>query len=574
MSREQEPDPDGHLVGLSEDDLALRLTRLAQAGTLDGPEWDAIQAELARRRVEAIAPAPSPRPSLRALIMSVLTTSPGSTPSEVARSLDRGTSVVSRALGVLLTDGIVGYEADPDDGRIRHYSIAAPAISSTDELSRPTANEQLMQHVALVVAAAVEARRQKHDLHYAEDRLARALDQASSMGASDLALLSRRELITTLRQAGRVDDVQRHLEELIKIERGDAPTEPHLQIAAGATLDYELGRQVESPARERLDHLTAASTAFRRCQGLPHAHDWCPREGWALLASAELWREQTEFGVALAQAERATSVFHTYDDPYGAAEATRLQGFCHRLRGDFVTAISVLRSAFELAQASSSDRCSADVLVQLGDAYRCIGDLPAALEFLREAARIASQLGRDRTLGFALSSSAAVAFACGDLDEAWTTAARADDLLKSTSVGSALNTRRRAVVARELGRAGEKLRLGDARQLFEVALEGYRALASPAGIAACHLGVARIDPEEASRSGLLKELVGIASTGSGRLLLPLDPWVPSLLNEWATETDAADAIRLADWTYRSDREPSRADEMAGEPRVESRMLAA
>lgn len=574
MGQEQPAELAGELDLLNEEGLALRLTLLAQAGTLDGPEWEAIQIELARRRVEGIPPPPPPAPSLRSLILAVLTKAPGSTPSDVARSLDRTTTVVSRVLGVLLTDGIVTYEPDPDDGRIRHYKAAVPAAAGADEPSAPTASEQQKQHLALVVAAAVEARRQKHDLRYAEDRLTRAMDQATSIGASDLALLSRRELITTLRQAGRADDLQRRLDELSDIERGVVPTEPHLQIAAGAALDYELGRQIQIPPRERLDHLTAASTAFRRCQGLPHAQDWCPREGWALLASAELWREQTEFGVALAQAERATSVFRAFDDTYGAAEATRLQGFCHRLRGDFVAAISVLEEARELANASSSARCAADVLLQLGDAYRCAEDVSTALEFLTEATEIAKQLGRDRTLGFSLSSTAAIAFGSGDLDEAWATAERAEKFLKSTTIGTALNTRRRAVIARELGRSGEYTMLKKSRQLFEESLGSYRALSSPAGVAACHLGIGRIDPEGAFHSESVSELVALASTGSGRLLLPLDPWIPSLLNSWAVQTDAADVIRLADWTYRSDREQASADEMAGEPRVESRMLAA
>lgn len=53
--------------------------------------------------------------------------------------------------------------------------------------------------------------------------------------------------------------------------------------------------------------------------------------GMGTLGSAELWRQQTDFGAASDYAKRAESVFAAYGDTYGSAEAMRMQGFCQRL---------------------------------------------------------------------------------------------------------------------------------------------------------------------------------------------------------------------------------------------------
>src|SRR5467141_24560 len=104
------------------DELAHRVTELARAGQMDSKEWHAVQDELARRRVEqARRSLPQPGESLRSQILTLLAKTPGSTPSEVAKGLNRSTTVVSRVLTTLLEAGVVAFESDPDDGRIRHY---------------------------------------------------------------------------------------------------------------------------------------------------------------------------------------------------------------------------------------------------------------------------------------------------------------------------------------------------------------------------------------------------------------------------------------------------------------------
>lgn len=554
------------------EELARRLTTLARTGEMDGPEWHALQAELTRRRVQAARQAPAPPgESLRSRVLVFLAEAPGSTPSQISGQLRRSTTVISRVLTILLDEGLVTFTSDPDDGRFRHYRLTdAGSVPSDDVVVPPSAAEEERQYLGLVIAAAVRARRRKNHLQYAIDRLERVLTQATKANANDLALVARRELATTLRQAGRLKDLNTHLEAFAAIAAGTDHVEPHLVAPAAACLDYELGRQKALPERERLEHYIAAATAFRRCQSFNGANDWAPREGWALLGSAELWRQQTEFGTALALAERAEAIFVDYDDTYGSAEATRIQGFCQRLRGNFNASIPVLERANNLARASSAKRSRADILLQWGDALRCIGEFDRATEVLDEAVELAKALDRPRTLGFCYTSLSAVEHAIGNYDQAWKLATEASTFITPSEPGRALNTRRLGVIARDLADNTDQAMLRVAREHFREALEEYSKQQSPAGLAACYIGLGKTPEGEAAIGGL----VSVASSGIGRLLLPIDPWIPALLRQWADQTAHSDIKKVAEWTWRSDAQlkVADADEMAGEPRVKSGLL--
>jgi tetratricopeptide (TPR) repeat protein len=558
------------------DELARRLTELARAGQMGSKDWEGVQDELARRRVEQAQRTPAPPgESLRSQILTLLAKAPGSTPSEVATELNRSTTVVSRVLTTLLEADLVVFESDPNDGRIRHYRLSMPdTVSEEGEVKPPSAAEEERQYLGLVIAAAVRARRRKNDLDYAADRLERALKQATKIAANDLALVARRELVTTLRQAGKAPEAQLHLDALAEIAAGKADVEPELVAPATACLDYELGRQDSLPTRQRLDHLTTAATVFARCDQLDEAHDWAPREGWALLGSAELWRQQTDFGAAFECATRAVSIFDAYGDTYGSAEAMRMQGLCQRLRGNFSESIAILRHADDLAKAGSADRCRADVLLQLGDALRCTGELGAAAQTLSEAAEIARGIGRTRTLGFSLTGLAAVSYVAGELDQAWDFATEAEPQLASSPQGRALNARRRAVITRELAASGDPAKWRQSIDFFRQSMAQYRSLRSPAGIAACCVGLGKVYEKQGVPDAAVDDLIDVASTRAGRLLLPIDPWIPSLMQQWAEESADPAVHRVADWTYRSDEQsPSaEADEMAGEPRQESELV--
>lgn len=564
-------DPVSLLSDIASDELARRLTALARAGGIDSDEWEAIQSELARRRLDTVRHISIPKTeSLRSQIIRHLAKEPNSTPSQIAGTLDRSTTVVSRVLANLLQAQLVTFEPNPDDGRIRHYRLTSQAKAlDGDNVVSPSVVEEQRQYLGLVIAAAVRARRRDNDHAYAVDRLAGVLEQATAAKLNDLALIARRELMTTLRQGDCVDNVVPHLEALSRIATGKAPVEPELVAPATACLDYELGCQSIVPERDRIEHLTAAATMFHRCRDMDGTHDWAPREGWARLAMAALWRQQTEFGVALEEAQLAESVFVAYDDTYGCAEASRIQGFCQRLRGNFYDAIDILERALHYATECSAETSRADVLLQLGDALRCTGEFHRSAEVLKEAIELADALKRPRTLGFSLTALSAVNFATHDLDEAWNLAARAQPYMASIRPGLALNTRRKAVIARELGKAGDAARTAESVELFHESMRQYINLGSPAGIAACWVGMGKLGKDVHQPAEAIRGLRDVASSKTGRLLLPIDPWVPSLMNQWADESHIDDVRRIADWTYTNDRELDSADEMAGEPRLKA-----
>jgi len=558
------------------DELARRLTALAQAGQMDGQDWHEVQDELARRRVEQVRQTPLPSgESLRSQILKLLTTAPDSTPSQLAKALDRRTTVVSRVLTSMLEAEQVAFKSDFNDGRIRHYCLSSPVTVSEDgEVAPLSAAEEERQYLGLVIDAAVNARRRRNDLDYAADRLTRVLEQATNLYAYDLALIARAELAATLRQAGKLPELDTQLRVLAEIAAGKADFNPDLVAPAAACLNYELGRRDSLPPRVRLDHLTTAATVFARCAQLDEAHDWASRAGWALLASAEVWVEQTQFDAAFDRATQAESIFAAHGDTYGSAEATRVLGLCQRLRGNFSEAITVLERAGNLASAYSAERCRADVLLQLGDALRCAGDLKLAAETLTEAAEMARRMERTRTLGFSLTALAAVNYASGQLDQAWDLAAEAEQKLESSLPGHALNTRRRAVIARELAVGGDQSKWDQSVNFFRRSIAQYQSLRSPAGIAACYVGLGKGYQKRGTLGGVADGLVDIASTRAGRLLLPIDPWIPGLMRQWAEESGDPAVRRVADWTYRSDESPEIADvdEMAGEPRRVSELL--
>ena len=564
------------LGSIDGDELARRVIELAQAGQMNTQEWDDVQDELARRRVDQARQTPLPTgESLRSQILKVLATTPDITPSELANTLDRSTTVVSRVLTSMLEAGQVTFKPDSNDGRIRHYCLFSP-VSAADvsEIGPPSAAEEERQYLGLVIDAAVQARRRNNDLGYAADRLTRALEQAVNVDAYDLALIARTELASTLRQAAKLPEVDTQLRALAEIAAGRGDVTPDLVAPATACLNYELGRRESLPPYSRLDHLTTAATVFERCEQLDNIHDWGLRAAWARLASAELCVEQTQFEVAFNYATSAESIFAAHGDGYGSADATRVLGLCQRLRGNFSEAITVLERAADLASACSAERCRADVLLQLGDALRCAGDLGRAAETLKEAAKMARRMQRTRTLGLSLTALAAVNYVEGQLDRAWDLATEAEQQLEMSPQGLALNTRRRAVIARDLAVGGDRDKWDQSVDYFRRSLEQYQYLRSPAGIAACYLGLGKGYQKLGTPGDVADGLVDIASTRAGRLLLPIDPWIPGLVREWAKESEDSAVRRVADWTYTSDVSPERvdADEMAGEPRRVSELI--
>lgn len=561
--------------------LVAELATLSREGNKGSARWVEVQNELAGLRVDAARSQAGPpaRQSVRTRVIKALLDAPGSTPSQLAISLNKTTTVVSRVLAGLLEDGVVEYVGTDDDRRKRHYALTEAATGPDGDVAAPTDDEAERQHIALAIGVAVEARRKRHDLEYARDRLERLLNQATEIGAADLALLARTELITTLRQQSRSVPAresarQEHIMALAAMVRPATTSAVPAYLVAPALgcLEYQLGRDKTKTTAARLRHLTAAEVTFARCEDMATSHDWAPREGWSLLMRAELWRKQTEFGKAQNLALQASGIFQRYDDRYGAAEAFRVLGFCQRLRGDFDGAIATLEHALALEGSAVSDRCRADVLLQLGDAYRCKGQLNPARFFLAEAEQLSESLGRTITLGFVLSSLAAVEYADESLDAAKNYATRAAKPLQAEPGGLAMNTRRLAVICRELAASGDRAQVGVSVDLFQTALAGYRELDSPAGAAACLVGYGKLSGEE--EDAAVGELMDLASSTRSRMLLPKDPWLPGLVSQWAEETARDDVQEVVNWTFKDDLVRQVAPEMAAEPRVLSTVDAA
>lgn len=543
--------------------LVRRLTDLARSGNQGGREWDEVQAALAQLRLASMTPLEPPAPSLRAQILAMLAGGEKLKPTQISKTLGKSTTVVSRVLTNLQHAGIVDFTSDPDDKRARLYALVDP-LEVGDVAPPPKPDEAEAQLIALGIAAAVRARRREHQLEYSNDRLVRLLNQAETAGAHDLALLARRELITSLRQANRMDQVGDHVAVLESMVSGQQSSPAYLFTAASGSLNYEYGRDETRDLAERMRHLIAAEVAFGRCGRLRNAQDWAPREGWALFSRAELWRKQTEFGKAQSLATRAAEVFARYDDIYGSAEVARVRGFCHRLSGEFEEAIAILTRAQSLATQAASDRCRADVLLQLGDAHRCIGDLASARMFLGESQKIAERLSRTDTLGFTLSALAAVEFENGELDAARGLALKAQRHLGWTSVGRAMNNRRLAVISRELAHGGDKSEIETCRNMFNRSLAEFQELNSPAGVAACLVGIGKL--HNADHDAAIANLKGLASSPAGRVLLPKDPWMPGLVTQWAEESASAEVRQVVDWTFRDEAGTGIVTEMAAEPR--------
>lgn len=566
------------VVGVPRTELVDELATLARAGQKGSARWQEVQQQLTQYRLAELPPPTAgsrSEESIRTRVIAGLREAPGSTPSELAKTLQKQSTVVSRVLASLLEDGYVTYTGTADDRRKRLYFLSEAEQAST-AVTPATDNEAERHHIALAIGGAVEARRRRHDLTYAQDRLTRLLAHATRIDAKDLALLARTELITTLRQESQsaapelAEAYRGHLEVLANMLTDSTDLPVTLSAPLLGTLEYEWGRDPAKPTPDRLRHLTAAQMAFEWCEESAHAQAWGPKAGWALLSRAGLWRAETEFGKAQSLALRASEVFDAYDDQYGKAEAFRIIGFCQRLRGDFDGAIETLRHAVNVEGTAVSERCRADVLLQLGDAHRCKGELDTARPILSEAEALAKRLGRTVTLGFVLSSMAAVEYAAQSLDKARDCASRAAESLVGKPEGAALNRRRLAVICRELGSGGDRRQYVESVSLFREALMDYDRLNSPAGTATCLVGLGMVagEHEDAAIRGLHK----VAVSEDGRNLVPKDPWLPGLVSKWAEEIDRDDMQEVV-WSFTGPFAHLEPAEMAAEPRVVSKVDA-
>jgi DNA-binding MarR family transcriptional regulator len=515
----------------------------------------ATKTQLGDRRLSeaqtAIATEATSEP-LRRRILAALVGGP-MYPKALTELLGARSETISRVLGALSADGYVVFQSDPDDKRLRLYALTESGetrLAHHRSLLTQRAPERLEQgvvdkYLTDALDLAVDERRTTNQLSRSIERLTAIAREAEKAELPRLELRAQRELATTLRQDQRWTDFNEQLSELEKTGSGATAASPELVLPAYAHSKYEYGRWPGSVGggnlAERARSLVAAADAYNDLGSLSEhdpasfGHDrWRLRHAWAVVSLADNFREQTELGKAIDHAKLAAQLFQAEGDTYGEASSLFVQGFSHRLRGQYETAASVLRQTFKLAEQHGYYRHRANSLLQLGDVERCLGKLDSAKEMLSEAITQAEQLGLGVTRGFALSALGSVYFKEGNFTEALRSLDAAELGFSNGELhqGKALNLRRMSVVQRH------RDELATAADLAVEASRRYMPLHSPAGVATCAVTFAQVNIDRGQdQTTLCDNLVSFLANRRQRLLLELDPWFPPLLRDLAIRTD-------------------------------------
>lgn len=522
-------------------------------------------AERQRDRVRRTEP-------LRRRILQVLSIS-SKTSKELTEETGARGETISRLLSELRADDLVESSPIPGDGRQRMHDLT---VAGEIELSRQLAygkrpkpvrpsREAAIAFLRSALAAAVEMRRRSNHLDEAEVRLEVVLREARKLGENGLVVEAISELATTRRQNRRAEEVEELLDELESIAMGKSMySSSPVAMPALAYRQYALGRVrvggVDELAK-RANHLISAASLFEELGDAPQSRSsrkWKEREAWSIASHASNLRARSRYAKALQTTAAALRIFEELDDPYGRSHCLFQFGFSLRLLGEFEGAWEQLSEAQELAKANSFERFQADSLMQLGEVLRCRGRMDEAREALEEARERSVRMGLGVTQAFAHSALGAVAFHRRELQEAQLELRRAEEgfSLYSHRKGLALNSRRRAAVARLLSHEEGTADLQQVEHLVDRASEYYRALHSPAGLTACLIEHGRLrimrdqeDPET------VETLLGMLDNRTPeRDLLELDPWVPRVLESFALETENRSLIRRAqDFIVEADR---------------------
>lgn len=535
---------------------ALEAIRQSLSLLADDADQDAkVRWDVAARR--AAVQVSEHREPLRRRILDLLGRGP-STPSSLSSELGAPLASISRMLRALAVDELVGRAPDPRDGRKRVYALTPlgeaqrtehRAFGAPPSTPPPLEDNAVVQHLEEALALAVDLRRRQNQLDEVRERLESIVEQAQEIGAAQLALTARGELITTLRQSGRHQELRPHLETLQKIASGSHAAPGDLVLPALGHLEYELGRlpalDADADPMDRVEHLVTAHRVFSRLGRQRDDSALLLRSAWAEVSLADLWRELTEPRAALHRATEALTTFERLDSPYGAARARFMIGFCLRLRGQFDDAWASLVKAHELAADHGYERFTADALMQMGEVRRCQGDLDAAVELLSEASRRAELLEMTVTHGFAESALGATTWQRGDSPQALRHLETAHGLFseRDHQEGLALTLRRHAIVLHRDG-TGDS----DAAERLRDAHDAYLRMESPAGVVACVIerALCSLRRSRQSLSVQMKVLTEWLHDGTRqRRLIEQDPWVPELLADFAKKTGDAELEQIA-----------------------------
>jgi DNA-binding MarR family transcriptional regulator len=525
---------------------------------------DRVERELVARRAESeleqLKRRDQAEPLKRRLLYALAREPSG--PTALATEVGATKEAVSRVLSQLESGGLVVSRVDPDDRRRRVFSLTpAGGVARREQMALPVENVDEFRLAAArpflegALEEAVNRRRYANDLEDAIARLRQIKSEARKVQASDLEVRAHRELATSLRQASLDEEFDTEMQELWKIARGEDPAVgPQLAVPAHGHIAFEVGRLCredgEAYLAARLDDLTAAHQIFATLsRDRVLGDDWRSRQAWALYGLGDARRLRTEFGAALTDATRALRLFTELEDVYGITSALFLAGVCLRLRGQFAESLAVLSAALANASDDGFFRLQADLLMQLGEANRCVGRLDDAERFLSEAISRAEQLNATVTLAFARSSLAAATYERGRLGESLELFGSARSLFEQRGhrAGLALNMRREAVLQRSL-LAESSSATDDASELLQKARSGYGRLDSPAGVVACYVEEGRLalDAGRKLRPSWRRELLGWMTPFERSELIGKDPWVPAILPGFARALGDAELITLSE----------------------------
>lgn len=548
-------------------------------------ERDRTSGEARVRRREREMRALERRQPLRRRLLAALSEAPMSS-GALAEAVSAPSEYVSRRLRELAAEGLVTSTTDPHDRRKKVYDITRHGIAQLslhrsfgprDPRPQPPTSEEKLAFARSAVRNAAQMRRKTNRLDDAAARLEVVLQQARALNSPELVVETTNELITTLRQNRRVDELQSRVAELERVAFG-SEVAPALAMQALAHREYALGRLPESDggkrAHARASHLVTAQTLYGELAGRVPADQapvWREREAWCIVSDADILRERSKLEDAIYRTLEAMSLFRELDDPYGQSRCLFMVGFCLRLIGDFERAWVHLDAAHELAIAHSFERFRADSLMQLGDVRRCQGDAEEAGSLLGEAVERAEWMDLVVTQAFATSALGAVAYEREDLDEAAKALDAAQLLFERCGhrEGLALNARRRATVARRQAHLKRRSQLRAVKQLVMDALNRYRDLCSPAGLTACEIELARVQLSGGGRaSQAIRRLSWHMSDDDQRELIARDPWVPYVLADFAEEVAKETGhddfrTRAQDLVARADRWRARLSEQDG-----------
>jgi tetratricopeptide (TPR) repeat protein len=490
-------------------------------------------------------------------------------PSSLAERVESTPQPTVRILRKLLRDGLVEVAIDASDRRLKIYGLTAEGEVHLNEQRalgtggppRPDLDrEETRIFLERAYDRAVEMRRRSNQLDESKDRFEALIREAEKIGAPDLALKAMADLTKTLRQSREPDAADGVIDRLNAISLGAEPGyDASLALPAAAHYRYALGRLGDRRGDDlpaRAEHLRTAFSIYQQLARGGSGHEtsaWLCQRAWSLVALATNLRKQTQFERALLYALAAKQGFDEVEDEYGSANCWLMFGFCLRLLGGFRDALACFDQAYEISNRNTFDRVRASTLMQLGDVLRTQGNVVDARIHLNEALEQSDRIGLDITQAFAYSALGAVEFQEQNLPEAAAILIQAQDIFDRCdhTQGKALNSRRRATVARQIAVVSSQPRYTTIEACIAVAIVGYRDLESPAGIAACQIESGRVQMlrKNGNVRPTVNRLKGLLDDRVSRKILKLDPWVPMLLYSFAKEAQDTSLVEVTKCVY-------------------------